>query len=349
MIHNRALDKYIIGFIAFMMIASICIGVVSAQESEGGHVVAGRVYTSDGDPLTDPSGQVGRYNGTFVKVIILHDDKKTSHLDENGIELGDDGFYWYNVYIPQGAWRTDDMYWVWIDGTPWGDEEYYCRGAGDKDVDHWKITSAGSEMRDVQTVDYIPENIKPMIAMIFALILAVFGIIVGSMRPMRLAKRPKHTSDLDEALVIPVAVSEVEAAEKAAPPKKEEPKAAVEAPPKEPEKTEAVEKRTCATCEGELEYIEEYDSWYCDKCQKYEGEEAEPVATEEPAKETVPEAEEEAPKEEEAPADVRTCPQCGGNLEFVKDYDAWYCYTCQKYEEELTGEGEPPSEGGGEQ
>ncbi len=342
MIHSKALYKYIIGFIAFMIIASICIGFVSAQEPAGAHVVAGRVYTSDGDPLTDPSGQVGRYNGTMAKVIILHDDKKTSYLDENGIDLGDDGYYWYVVTIPEGAWRTDDMYWVWIDGTPWGDEEYYCRGAGDPDRDHWEITSAGSEMRDVQTVDYIPENIKPMIALIFALILAVFGIIVGLMRPMRLAKRPKHASDLDEVLVIPAGVPEVEAAEKAAPPTKEKPKAEATAPTKKPEKAEAVEKRTCATCGGQLEYIEEYDSWYCDKCQKYEGEEAEPAPAEEPAKETAPEA------EEEAPAEVKKCPQCGGNLEFVKDYDAWYCYTCQKYEEELTGEGEPPSEGGGE-
>jgi predicted RNA-binding Zn-ribbon protein involved in translation (DUF1610 family) len=350
MIPKRTFNRSIMGLIVFVMLVCVSVSVVSAQDSGGDHVIAGKVYTSDGTSLTDPSGQTARYDGAEAKVEITHDGEKTDYEDDNGIELGDDGFYWYVVTIPEGAWTTDDEYRVWIDGTPWGDEEYYCRGAGDKDVDTWKITSAGSERRDVQTVDHIPENIKPMLAMIFAIVLAVFGVIVGVARPARLAKRPKHAADLSEGVVIPAAVVETgepaakAPVEKAAAPEKKAAPAPKAAPPAAaaaaavPEET-----RTCETCEGNLEYVEEYDSWYCDKCGKYEGEEAEPAAEEEAGVEglTLPEE----PVEEKPAAEVKKCPQCGGNLEFVDDYDAFYCYTCQKYEEELTGEGGEP-EGG---
>jgi predicted RNA-binding Zn-ribbon protein involved in translation (DUF1610 family) len=356
MIPNKTLNRYIVGLIVLTMLVCVSASFVSAQDSEGPHVISGKVYTSDGDALTDPSGNIGSYNGSAAKVVLTHDGKKTDYEDDDGIGLGEDGFYWYVVTIPEGAWETDDVYRIRINGEKWGDEDYYCRGAGDKEIDEWKITSGGAERRDVQTVDYIPENIKPMLALIFAIVLAVFGVIVGIVRPARLAKRPKHAADLSEDVVIPVpvaegAVPEAQPAKKAAETKK---KAAAAAPAAAaPE-----EERTCETCSGRLEYIEEYDSWYCDKCGKYEGEEAEPAAEdevpsldEEPPAEGEPEAAAavaETPAEEEKPAhEVKVCPQCGGNLEFVDDYDAYYCYTCQKYEEELTGEGGEP-EGGGE-
>jgi hypothetical protein len=74
---------------------------------------------------------------------------------------------------------------------------------------------------------------------------------------------------------------------------------------------------------------------------------AEP-AREEPAlaeerKEEVPEEKEPAPGEapevpvapvptEPEPGEERVCSACGGKLEYIKDYDSWYCYACEKYE-----------------
>jgi hypothetical protein len=30
------------------------------------------------------------------------------------------------------------------------------------------------------------------------------------------------------------------------------------------------EGRTCVTCDGPLQYVDEYESWYCTACGKYE-------------------------------------------------------------------------------
>jgi hypothetical protein len=45
-----------------------------------------------------------------------------------------------------------------------------------------------------------------------------------------------------------------------------------------------------------------------------------------------------APTEEEK----RACDTCGGDLEFIKEYDAWYCNNCKKYPDE--DEAPPPPE-----
>jgi hypothetical protein len=51
-----------------------------------------------------------------------------------------------------------------------------------------------------------------------------------------------------------------------------------------------------------------------------------------------------APAEEAAP-EAHNCPQCGSAMEFIEDYDQYYCYTCGKYDSEFDEEG---GEGGDE-
>jgi len=29
-----------------------------------------------------------------------------------------------------------------------------------------------------------------------------------------------------------------------------------------------------------------------------------------------------------------SCPDCGGGLDYIEDYDSWYCYTCEEYHEQ---------------
>ncbi len=48
--------------------------------------------------------------------------------------------------------------------------------------------------------------------------------------------------------------------------------------------------------------------------------------------------------EEEKPPEEHVCKICGGTMEFVADYDSWYCYNCEKYEGEEDEEAEPTEE-----
>jgi predicted RNA-binding Zn-ribbon protein involved in translation (DUF1610 family) len=79
----------------------------------------------------------------------------------------------------------------------------------------------------------------------------------------------------------------------------------------------------CPTCGGELEFIAQYDRYYCYTCKKY------------------------APKElgkaaEPAAATPIPCPTCGRNLTFIPEYDRYYCYSCNKYAPK--GIEKPPAE-----
>jgi len=65
----------------------------------------------------------------------------------------------------------------------------------------------------------------------------------------------------------------------------------------------------CRNCGEWLDYIREYDRWYCPACQEY---------VEEPP---VP------PERSRAPS----CPYCNNPLAYIPEYDRWYCYNCQEY------------------
>ena len=68
----------------------------------------------------------------------------------------------------------------------------------------------------------------------------------------------------------------------------------------------------CPTCGGELEYIAQYDRYYCYTCKKYAPKESGKAA-------------------EPAAAAPIPCPTCGRNLTFIPEYDRYYCYSCNKY------------------
>jgi hypothetical protein len=263
---NRAIMRYIIVIIMVMVLGTLVIGNVAADGPGGPHVIAGRVYNSDGK---DPGEG---YEGAYAAVIVEHEGVKTTYTDPNGLERANDT-YWYVVTIPEGAWDVDDRYWVWIDGTGWGDENFTCVDHDDTNVNSWKMTLESEEV-DVDTADY---NFKPLIAWIFAIILAVVGIVIGILRPLRIpfSGRPRQPSDLvDDIIITSGAVMPGELPEEAAAP---------------------AEERVCETCGGKLEYIPEYGSWYCYTCKKYPDEEKPP------SEEELPPPEDELPPPEEEP------------------------------------------------
>lgn len=58
----------------------------------------------------------------------------------------------------------------------------------------------------------------------------------------------------------------------------------------------------CLLCSRPMEYIKEYNQWYCPNCRKY--------ASEMPN---------------------YPCPTCGKPLRFIPKYQRWFCDYCQRY------------------
>jgi len=276
---RRIITRCIIVILLVMVLGVLGIVNVAADEPGGPHVISGIVYTSDGKNLGDG------HEGAYAAVIIEHNGAKSTYEDPNGLDRDAEDNYWYVVTIPAGGWDIDDTYWVWVDGTGWGDENFTCRGDDDPDVNSWQIESLESERRDVRTGDY---NFKPLIAIIFAIVLAVVGIIVGILRPLKIpfSGRPQQPADLvEEQTIVGEAIIPEPLAEKEAAPAAEE-------------------ERICPTCGGKMEFIPEYGSWYCYTCKKYPDEEEAPPPPEEelpPPEDELPPPEDELPPPEEEP------------------------------------------------
>jgi len=290
---SGALTRGIAIVLLIMMLAVLGLNTVVAQDTGGDLTIAGRVYNSSGDNPGDG------YIGAKASVIVEHNGVRTEYEDDDGLEQDIDGTYWYDVTIPQGGWKNGDTFWVWVEGSKWGDEDFTCTDHEDNSVTSWTIENAGSIEQDVDTNG---SNIKPWIALIFAIILVVVGIVVGLVKPLKVPASgwPRQPADLTQDVLIGgvaempeegIAVPEAAAAQAAAP---------------------AAEEHVCATCGNPYKYIPEYDAWFCETCQKYE------------------EAPAEEPAAEEPPAEP-TCKSCGGKLEFIEKYDRWYCRTCSKY------------------
>jgi hypothetical protein len=196
----------------------------------------------------------------------MHDGAKKEWIDTDGIEQIDEKYY-YRVNIPQGAWEKGDIFWIVVDGSEWGESKYTCRDHSDTEVNRWTVeVSGGNQQVDVNTGD---SNFKPVLAIIFIIIIVIVSVLIGLLRPMKMpfSGRPKQPADLIEGMVITgeAVIPEPLPEEGAAP-------------------AEGAEERTCPTCNGKLEFIKEYDAWYCETCKKYpdEDEDLPPPDDEEP-------------------------------------------------------------------
>jgi len=98
-------------------------------------------------------------------------------------------------------------------------------------------------------------------------------------------------------------------------------------------------KHLCTHCEGKLYFVDDYDAWYCDYCQDYR----EPRSREKKKKGKKKPAKKGAPKKKSRKP---SCDSCGGTLDFIDQYDRWYCYTCAEYREPKTAPAGKKKEGG---
>jgi hypothetical protein len=273
---GKLYKKYIIAFMIVFVFGILIIGNTVAEGPGGPLTIYGQVYNSDGKIPSEG-------DGAYAAVIIEHNGAKKTFADPDGVELIN-GSYWYAVTIPEGAWKKGDTYWIWIDGSDWGDENYTTRDHDDTGVNRWTIgVSGGNEELHVNTGD---SNFKPILAIIFAIIIAVIAIIIGLLRPLRvpISGRPKQPADLVEGMLI---TGEAQIPE--------------ELPPEEVAAAPAAEEeRTCETCGEKLEFIQEYNAWYCNTCKKYPDEDETPPPDEEdlppPDDEDLPPPDDEEPK-----------------------------------------------------
>jgi hypothetical protein len=252
---DKAFRRYFIAFIMVFVLVFLIAQTVVADGPGGPLTIYGEVYKSNGKFPGEDNERA------YAAVIIEHNGAKKTFEDPDGIELVN-GTYWYAVTIPEGAWKKGDRFWIWIDGSDWGDENYTCRGHDETDVNSWNIEASGGSLElHVNTGD---SNFKPILSIIFAIILAIVGIMVGLLRPLKMpySGRPTQPADLVEGMVI---VGEAQIPEPLP--------AEGETPAPTPS---AEETRTCDTCGGDLEFIKEYDAWYCNNCKKYPDEDEAP-------------------------------------------------------------------------
>lgn len=131
------------------MLCNIITGSAVAQE--GPCAFMGRVHTSEG--IIPDDG----FEGTFAVVILEHEGARTTYIDPDGLEQDENGNYWYAVTIPEDGWEIGDTYWIQVDGTGWGDLNHTCVSHDNPDVNSWVKNGLESELRDVNTVNVIPD------------------------------------------------------------------------------------------------------------------------------------------------------------------------------------------------
>jgi hypothetical protein len=265
---DKIIRRYIIAFMIVLVFGLFLVGTAVADD--GPLTVWGQVYDMDGkDPGTG-------FDGEDASVIIMHNGAKTEWKDPDGIERDEENeTYVYAVTIDAGAWEKGDIFWIVVDASEWKESKTTCRDHDDTGVNRWTVDVSGGNQRvDVNTGD---SNFKPILAIIFIIIIVVVSLLIGLMRPMKMpfSGRPKQPADLVEGMLI--------SGEAVIP----------EPLPEEGAAPTAAEERTCSTCNGKLEFIQEYNAWYCDNCKKYpdEDEDLPPPPSEE----------EQPPKDEELP------------------------------------------------
>jgi hypothetical protein len=272
---DKVYRRYIVAFMFVLVFGIFIMGNAVADEPGGPLTIWGQVYDKDGD---DPGDG---YNGEYAAVVIIHNGAKKEFADPDGIQRDEvNETYVYSVTIPKGAWEKGDDFWIIVDGSEWKEEKNTCRDHDDTDVNRWTVDVDGGNQRvDVNTGD---SNFKPILAMIFIIIIVIVSIIIGLLRPLKMpfSGRPKQPADLVESMVI---TGEAVIPE--------------DLPPEEA--GAAAEERTCPTCNGKLEFIKEYDAWYCDTCKKYPDEDEDTPPPPEDEDLPPPEEEPPAPKEGE--------------------------------------------------
>lgn len=159
-----------------IVVAAAVMQLMGIAEAGSGPTVAyGYVYKSNGDMATTSDASPADVGVTLV---ILNEDGQEEGRYQDTLKMDNaTGYLLYSVTVQSGDWESGWTYYVEIDGSKWGDVEYKAEDYETPGVFEWSF-NPGSSRHDVKTLSMIPENFKPLFALIFIIILFITGILL---------------------------------------------------------------------------------------------------------------------------------------------------------------------------
>ena len=135
-----------------------CLWLTAGYASAQDKAVFGKVRQSDHDVATG-------YAGTYVALVVTHNGTNYTYADPTGL----DALGWYSVTLPDGTrgdeWDTGDTFRVWVDGSDWGDGDWYAHNATGGGAGHgpsentFMLNASIAQRQDVEALEEpeIPE------------------------------------------------------------------------------------------------------------------------------------------------------------------------------------------------
>jgi hypothetical protein len=149
-------------------------GFAMADEVPGGPAtVIGSVFKSNGNPATTADADPATIGITLV-ILDQHGLEQGKYTDKLAADA--EGNLIYSITIQQADYRSGWTYYLEVDGTEWGDVDYKAEDNQASGVFEWSL-SEGTIPHDIRTLSEIPQNFKPIIAIVFIIILFLLGIL----------------------------------------------------------------------------------------------------------------------------------------------------------------------------
>ncbi len=164
---RNALRVSVVGAVLLLAVALFITPPAAAQPK----LIWGYLYDSDGDNVTQ---------STSITLVVVRDGSEAKHTASFDTATG----IWQ---VTLDDWRQGDTYYVVVDGTPWGDADYRAHDPETPGRTQWTMNAAGAEQLDLQTFKEAPMNLKPLLAGVFALLLALVSLLlIGPMNRQHL-------------------------------------------------------------------------------------------------------------------------------------------------------------------
>jgi len=93
----------------------------------------------------------------------------------------------------------------------------------------------------------------------------------------------------------------------------------------------------CPECGESMRFIEGKNEWFCDNCREYKLSKEETKRRNMSKNQSKKHLQQSYVPENQERTKEKLCPICGERMQFVEEYQRWYCYNCEKYETNLRG------------
>jgi len=163
MAKNRWRRWWAIGILS-MLVFGMTAGVVSAQ---GPVSITAKIYKSDGTEVTS------EFDGIPATVIVIDKDTGEETTYDAHLESG-----WVIAAVSEDAISPGDRVRIKIDASAWNDADYFVHAKGDPDTIDFMYSGPPSVSIQAQTYKNAPMNLKPMIALVFIILILLFGFLL---------------------------------------------------------------------------------------------------------------------------------------------------------------------------